>query len=72
MRRKELVGFLCYDFLALVRTAVRANTVGEDHLAALGALDHVRGVKLPGAGASRISACLGCFLLRYCHLGYTS
>ena len=56
------------DLLAVVRTACSAYTVCKVELSALRALYHSGKVKLPNVGTSLISAGLGCFSLRYCHV----
>ena len=69
--REKLLGLgcLCNDLLTLVVTASLANTVCEDILTALRALNDVGGgSELPYAGTSLHLSCVRSFSLRYCHL----
>jgi hypothetical protein len=60
-------GFLLYDFLAVVRTAVLANAVSQHILLALRAYNDAGQAELGIVGTSLVSASRRHFLLRYCH-----
>ena len=59
---------LLYNFLAVIGSAIFANSVRKIVFAALGAFSHAGKVKLPNVGTSFVTSCLRYFSLRYCHV----
>ena len=55
------------DLLAIVGSASLANSVRENVLTALRALNHTRHIELPDVRTSLVTSRLRDFLLRYCH-----